>query len=123
MTIPPLVQEQCIMPAPHAAQAVTMLHVKLGSPSAVYAYRDRAGAVLGYICRFDTPEGKQILPLTYWQLEQSAGWRWKGFPEPRPLYGLDKLATHPQRPVLVCEGEKATDAAQQLVPDYVCITS
>lgn len=123
MTTPPLVQEQCIMPAPHEAQAATMRHVKLGNPSAVYAYRDRGGAVLGYICRFDAPEGKQILPLTYWQLEQGAGWRWKGFPEPRPLYGLDKLATHPQRPVLICEGEKATDAAQQLVPDYVCVTS
>lgn len=123
MTTPPLVQEQCLMPAPHEAQAATMRHVKLGNPSAVYAYRDRASAVLGYICRFDTPEGKQILPLTYWQTEQGAGWRWKGFPEPRPLYGLDKLATHPHRPVLVCEGEKAADAAQQLVPDYVCITS
>ena len=123
MTTPPLVQEQCLMPAPHEAHAATMRHVKLGSPSAVYAYRDRAGAVLGYICRFDTPEGKQILPLTYWQMEQGAGWRWKGFPEPRPLYGLDKLAAHPHRPVLVCEGEKAADAAQQLVPDYVCVTS
>jgi len=123
MTTAPLVQEQCIMPVPHEAQAATMRHVKLGSPSTVYAYHDRAGAVLGYICRFDTPEGKQILPLTYWQTAQGAGWRWKGFPEPRPLYGLDKLATHPQRPVLVCEGEKAADAAQQLVPDYVCITS
>lgn len=123
MTTPPLVQEQYIMPAPHDAQEANMRHVKLGSPSVVYAYRDRAGAVLGYICRFDTPEGKQILPLTYWQMEQGAGWRWKGFPEPRPLYGLDRLAAHPHRPVLVCEGEKATDAAQQLVPDYVCIAS
>lgn len=119
----PLATETCIMPAPHEAPEHAFHHPKWGKPSAVYVYRDRNGAVLGYICRSETENGKQIAPLTYWQTVQGAGWRWKGFPEPRPLYGLDKLVAHPNRPVIICEGEKAADAAQQLIPDHVCITS
>jgi hypothetical protein len=119
----PLAAETCIMPAPHEAPAHAFHHPKWGKPSAIYVYRDRNGAVLGYICRFETEDGKQILPLTYWHTAQGAGWRWKGFPEPRPLYGLDKLAAYPNRPIIICEGEKAADAAQQLIPDHVCITS
>lgn len=119
----PLAAETCIMPAPHEAPDHTMHHPKWGKPSAVYVYRDRNGAVLGYICRFETEDGKQILPLTYWQTAQGAGWRWKGFPEPRPVYRMEKLAAHSKRPMIICEGEPATDAAQVLMPDCVCITS
>jgi putative DNA primase/helicase len=50
-------------------------------------------------------------------------WRWKGLPSPRPLYGLDRLAERPDAPVVICEGEKAADAAAQVFPDCVCLTS
>ena len=43
-------------------------------------------------------------------------WRCKALPEPRPLYGLDKLAARPDAPVLVVEGEKTADAAAQKFP-------
>ena len=42
---------------------------------------------------------------------------------PRPLYGLDRLAARPDAPVIVCEGEKAADAAERLFPEYVAVTS
>ena len=32
------------------------------------------------------------------------------------------LAARPDAPVLVCEGEKAADAARPLFPDYVCLS-
>ena len=41
---------------------------------------------------------------------------------PRPLYGLDRLAKRPDAPVLVCEGEKDTDAAQRLLSTVVAVT-
>ena len=41
-------------------------------------------------------------------------WRWMSFPKPRPLYGLDKLAENPNALVMLVEGEKAADAAQEL---------
>lgn len=46
-----------------------------------------------------------------------------GFQAPRPLYGLDRLATRPDAPVLVCEGEKAVDAARDMFPDHVAVTT
>jgi ABC-type uncharacterized transport system permease subunit len=56
-------------------------------------------------------ERKQFIPLTFW----ADGWKAKAPPEPRPLYGLDRLAARPAAPVLLCEGEKASDAAGGLL--------
>lgn len=93
-----------------------------GKPSATWTYRDAAGAVLGYACRFDEKDGgKTFLPLTWCQ--DSKKWRWKSWAEPRPLYGLDRLAEDPGARVVVTEGEKAADAAQRLLDGYVCVTS
>src|SRR4029077_16317521 len=38
------------------------------------------------------------------------------------LYGLPELLARPDAPVIVCEGEKAVDAAAQRFPDYVAIS-
>ena len=50
-------------------------------------------------------------------------WRWKSWDVPRPLYGLDRLAAHPEVPVIIAEGEKAADAAGALLPRWVAVTS
>lgn len=44
------------------------------------------------------------------------------WPEPRPLLGYRALIDHPDRPVLVVEGETTRDAATALLPDWVAIT-
>ena len=71
------------------------------------------------MCRFDTPDGKQILPRTY----DGTRWAWKGVPAPRPLYNLHNLAAQPAAPVLLTEGEKAADAAAALFPGCVATTA
>ncbi len=113
-----------IMPVPTDA-GKAQPHPRWGRPSAVWTYKDAEGRRLGHVCRFDPPEGnKQILPLIFCEgPDNSHAWRWQGFPEPRPLYGLDKLVAKPDASVLVVEGEKAADAAQELFPDMVLITS
>jgi putative DNA primase/helicase len=75
--------------------------------------------------RFDPPSGKEFRPCALWRSETNGRleWRWASWPAPRPLYGLDRLAARPSAPVLICEGEKASDAAGRLVPDYVSIAS
>lgn len=75
------------------------------------------------VCRFDTAEGKQVLPQSLHREPEGLRWRWKGLPTPRPLYGLDRLAAAPDLPVLICEGEKAADAAGRLLPGWVAVTS
>jgi putative DNA primase/helicase len=75
--------------------------------------------------RFDGRQGdKTVLPLSFCQhADGQREWRWMALPEPRPIYNLDKLAANPGKPVLVCEGEKAAEAASQLFPDFVATTS
>lgn len=95
------------------------VHARYGAPSRTWAYMDAYGGILGYVSRFD-PKGerKQILPQTF----RDGAWAWKGFDEPRPLYGLAELAARPTHKVLVVEGEKAADAARQLLPEMVVVT-
>ena len=52
-----------------------------------YVYTDSAGAVLGTITRMDNGSDKTFRAS-------------KGFPSPRPLYGLHQLAERPAAPVL-----------------------
>jgi hypothetical protein len=100
-------------------------HPTLGAPSGRWTYVDAEGRTLGYVLRFDTPEGKQFRPLTPWRKGKAPAivWRWISWSEPRPLYGLDGLAARPDAPVVVCEGEKSADAARRLLPGFVAIAS
>ncbi len=83
--------------------------------TARWAYRDAAGALIGYILRFNLAwGGKEVSPQTFCS-DNATGecsWRWLSFGKPRPLYGLDLLAANPKAQVLGVEGEKAADAAR-----------
>lgn len=90
-----------------------------------YAYRDQTGALLGYVSRFEyTADGKrakEYIPQT-WRRNINTGeigWQKMGFPEPRALYGLDRLAAKPGAIVILCEGEKKGDAVERLLPGCV----
>jgi putative DNA primase/helicase len=115
-----------VAPVPADASAPPAEHFKLGRPSARWTYTTADGAVLGYVSRFDTGHGeKEFWPQTLWRPSAggSAQWRWKSWPPKRPLYGLQGLAERPSAPVVVCEGEKAADAAKSLLPGFVAVTS
>lgn len=114
-----------VLPVPDQAPEATFHHNKHGDPSRVWTYRDAAGRPLGYVCRFDATGGeKQVLPRTYCETaDGQRAWRWRSCDAPRPLYGLDRLAARPEAVVIVTEGEKTADAAAELLPDAVAITS
>jgi hypothetical protein len=108
-----------IQPVDDDVFAAPKTHGYRGTPDEIYTYKDVGGALLGYVYRFRTSDGgKETLPLV-WARNTETGermWRWMAFPEPRPLYGLDKLAENPKgregTPVLVVEGEKCANAGQ-----------
>jgi len=113
-----------IVPVPDNAPNTNLKHHRLGFPDNFYTYRDPFGAVLFYVCRFDTKGGKQILPYSF--CESSNGrreWRWKGIPALRPLFGLVDLRVRQDALVLVTEGEKAAIGAADLLPELVIVTS
>lgn len=94
--------------------------------AAHWTYLDATGALLGYVVRYTDEQGeKSYRPWTYGSYSKNVSPVWKcttWTSGRRPLYGLDKLAARPTAKVLLCEGEKAADAAQQLMPGMVCVT-
>lgn len=91
-------------------------------PAAAWTYRDSDNWLLGYVVRFDPPHPEpKIVKRLLW-CGSGQGWRFTDFPRPYPLYGQELLRDRPNDPVLVVEGERATDAARKLFPDYVVVT-
>lgn len=94
----------------------------------IYEYRSIKGELLYYVLRFEGPpqsdggkRDKEIRPVTFdldtWQWTMR-GPKWAK----RPLYRLQELAAHPDRDVLIVEGEKAADAAAKLFDDFVVVS-
>lgn len=117
-----------VLPIPEQAmQKVLQAHRQHGKPSKVWIYRDADGQPLMVLYRFDLgPDEsgtmrKVFAPLTWCKhsANDSLAWRWQGLSEPRPLLRLDELAKRPSAPVVLCEGEKASDAAAELLPEHV----
>ena len=89
-----------------------------------YPYKDADSSILGYVVRLEDKNGQKITPtLTYCHNEHGQQiWRWNGFGEDRPLYGLEQLKDKFDALVLIVEGEKTCEAARMLFPDHVVIT-
>jgi hypothetical protein len=119
-----------VMPVPPEAGEPNLrelLSHRLQQPNSqiaeTWAYFDARGHRLGMVVRVEHDGDKEILPITYCRGPNGqTDWRLLGFPKPRPLYGLDELAAHPDKPVLIVEGEKTTDAARMLLTDYCVVT-
>ncbi|ROL71018.1 DNA/RNA helicase, superfamily II protein [Pseudomonas chlororaphis] len=117
-----------IQPIPSEAMSkCPAKHRQHGAPSKVWIYRDAQGLPVMALYRFDLgpdEDGKPrkvFAPLTWCKRSdgQTTQWRWQGLPEPRPLLHLDELALRADATVVLCEGEKAADAAAELMPGYV----
>jgi AAA domain/Domain of unknown function (DUF6371) len=95
--------------------------------SMVHDYRGQNDELLFYVRRREATatEKKQFHPLIYGALGGVTGWQSKQPPAPKALYGLNRLRqSHETQdvPVLLCEGEKSANAAQDLFPDYACLS-
>lgn len=90
------------------------------SPYTYYKYTDEFFVVRWHITKDDQLK-KEFIPYIF--DAQKVKWISKGYPAPRPLYNLLELIAKPDSPVLIVEGEKTVEAAKQLFPDYVVVTS
>lgn len=98
----------------------------MGPPVMSWCYRDPNGNPLFYIARYEREgdgESEKVFTPWSWNSEANA-WVNRGWPAPRPLYGLEQLSRRSQTvPVLIVEGEKAADAARKIVMDaYIVVT-
>ncbi|MFG0246373.1 MAG: DUF3987 domain-containing protein [Phycisphaerales bacterium JB052] len=89
----------------------------LGGYDHSWDYHNESGDLVGMVLRRDLPGGKKdCRPISLIK----GRWEIAGMPTPRPLYRLPELLAS-DAPVIVCEGEKATDAA--IACGYTATTS
>ncbi|KFN42325.1 hypothetical protein N789_14130 [Arenimonas oryziterrae DSM 21050 = YC6267] len=107
----------------------TMFNPKRGrywtcTPARADAYRNAEGKLLGYVLRIEMRDGAKITPQVTWCIGPDGLSQWcvRPFPEPRPLFGLDRLAAYPEKPVLIVEGEKCALAGADALPPYAVIS-
>jgi predicted P-loop ATPase len=98
-----------------------ILNIKRGgkfvtyTPSMVFPYTNKAGALLGYVIRVEFAD-KKITPGVWWTRGHGfEGWAHGSYPSPRPLYGLQRMYERADAQVLIVEGEKCADAAQRVM--------
>lgn len=94
-------------------------------PDSSYVYYDAEWKFLGAMLRYRTEGGGKHFRVVTPHLENGKiVLKAVGFPDPRPLFGLDMLAEESDKPVLIVEGEKAAVAARKLAAcaGYVVVT-
>ena len=107
------------VPEVHANDFERMRHPEYGEPARWWRYESAQGELMHAVARFEGPQGKAIRPASFGTDGTApAGWRWK---RPHVLipWNLPELYARPDAPVLLCEGEKAAEAAQRLLTEYV----
>jgi putative DNA primase/helicase len=95
-------------------------HSQLGESSYPAWYYAPDGRMIMGHHRFDPLGGKkkEFRPVHL----AAGGWKWADPPGALPLYNLGDIAAHPERPVLLVEGERTADHARDLLPDDVVTT-
>lgn len=101
-----------ICPVPNDVVSPNFKHKEHGSPVATWKYMDREGRLLFYTSRYNTADGKVIIPFIYGTNGKYKRWIMKAPQGKRPLYNLNNLKDTGK--VLIVEGEKCVDAAQKL---------
>ncbi len=87
-------------------------HYIYGAPTNIYEYRNLAGRLLGYTCRYQTQDGgKVVLPYNYIMVNGSEEWVFKGFRSPSLPYKAELVHPYPSATICIVEGEKVADWA------------
>ncbi|MBI2602836.1 MAG: hypothetical protein HYW48_07260 [Deltaproteobacteria bacterium] len=101
-------------------------HPRYGRPDLVHTYCNKEGMTSFFVYRFEGkkfPGGKVCLPVSYGKLNGKEGLYFKGPTTKAPLYNLREAIECPEKPVLIVEGEKTSDAAKKYFSDFVVVTS
>lgn len=110
---PPILNPKRIDPATGKPKVIVY------TPSEVYPYRTPTGKLRGYVLRMEF-DGKKLTPGVWWTTGPDwTGWSHGRLPEPRPLYGDERLSASPTKQVLLVEGEKCADRANATIGHLV----
>ena len=90
-------------------------------PDGVWRYETAGGETAFHALRWNEPDGKKTFRPLSWC--DGDGWRFVAWPDGRPVYNLQLVVQQPGAPIVVCEGEKAADAAAHIFPKSIVTTS
>lgn len=100
-----------------------------GDAAKHWVYRDATGLPILVIVRWETIKNGQpekiVRPFSCRRHRDTGRMQWRAgsVDKPRPILNLDLMAMKPGAPVVVCEGEKASDAAAVLTGGAITTTS
>lgn len=122
---------QPLNPAPADAPSYTAILTDRtrGDAAKHWVYRDATGLPILVVVRWETIKNGQsekvVRPYSCHQHRDTGRMQWRGgsVAKPRPIFNLDVMAMKPGAPVVVCEGEKASDAAAVLTGGAITTTS
>jgi putative DNA primase/helicase len=90
-------------------------------PDGVWRYATAQDETAFYAVRWNEADGKKTFRPISWS--KQAGWQFEAWPDHRSLFNLPDLVSKPKAPVVICEGEKAAEAAAAIFPNCVVTTS
>ena len=90
-------------------------------PDQTWRYETADGETAFYAARWNEAEGRKAFRPVSWRAGE--GWQLTAWPDKRPLYNLTAIFEQPNASIVVCEGEKAADAAARIFVKSVVSTS
>ena len=90
-------------------------------PDGLWRYATADDETAFYVARWNEADGKKTFRPISWG--KRAGWQFETWPDHRPLFNLGDLASNPNATVVICEGEKAAEAAAAIFPNSIATTS
>ena len=90
-------------------------------PDGLWRYVTADDETAFYVARWNDADGKKTFRPISWG--KRAGWQFETWPDHRPLFNLGDLASNPNATVVICEGEKAAEAAAAIFPNSIATTS
>ena len=91
------------------------------APDGLWRYAMADNETAFYAARWNEADGKKTFRPMSWR--ESEGWHFSAWPDHRPLFNSPDLAANPKAPVVICEGEKAAEAAAAIFPNSIATTS
>lgn len=111
---PPSNSETPVGNPPPTPTADNFILGEWGVPMGMWPYYNAEGRMLFVVCRYGDASSKTYRPWTW------DGYRWncKAYDHGRPLYNLGKILGSPNARVLIVEGEKCADFAEQALGEW-----
>jgi putative DNA primase/helicase len=108
-------------PADAESGAVAAARLFGRKPDGLWRYATAEDETAFYAARWHEADGKKTFRPVSWR--DGDGWQFTAWPDHRPLFNLPALSQHPTATVVICEGEKAADAAAKVFPKSIVTTS